>query len=111
MVLRGLARTLELDRVGQRRSWTVRRPHGVYTVTLRQSPLGDRILLDGSEVARAQPWKYDGAVRFKIDGAPAEVRFLTDTTAGTMWTELYVDGTIVPPDVPHAAPLAATPWG
>lgn len=111
IVLRSLARTLELDRIGQRRSWTVRRPHGVHAVLLRQSPLGDRILLDGNEVARAEPWKYDGGVRFKIDGAPAEIRFMTDTSAGTMWTELYVDGVSVPPDVRRAGPLPATRWG
>jgi len=110
-VLRSIARTLELDRIGQRRSWTVRRPHGVYVVALRQSPFGDRVLLDGKEVARAEPWKYEGALRFTIDGARAEVRFVTDTTAGTMWTDLYVDGVFVPPDARATEAPPPVRWG
>jgi hypothetical protein len=109
-VLRSLARTLELDRVGHRRSWTVRRHEGIYLVALRQSPLGDRVLLDGKEVARAEPWKYDGALRFTIDGARAELRFVTDTTQGTMWTELYVDGVLVPPDARRAPAQPPVHW-
>lgn len=110
-MLRGIARSLELDRVGYRRTWTVRRSHGVYVVALRQSPLGDHILLDGKEVARAQPWRYEGALRFSIDGVPAEARFVTDTTRGTMWTDLYVEGVLVPPDTRSAAPPRAVRWG
>ena len=109
-MLRGIARSLELDRVGYRRTWTVRRSHGVYVVALRQSPLGDHILLDGKEVARAQPWRYEGALRFAIDGTPAEVRFVTDTTRGTMWTDLYVDGSLVPPDTRSAPASPPVRW-
>jgi hypothetical protein len=109
-VFRGIARTLELDRVGVRRTWTVRRPHGVYTIVLRQTPFGDRILLDGMEIARAEPWKYEGAVRFKVEGAPAEVRFVTDTTAGTMSTELFVDDEKVLPDAGSIAPAPSVSW-
>ncbi|HJW49859.1 MAG TPA: hypothetical protein VJ726_10620 [Candidatus Limnocylindria bacterium] len=109
-MLRGIARSLDLDRVGYRRTWTVRRSHGVYVVALRQSPLGDHILLDGKEVARAQPWRYEGALRFAIDGAPAEARFVTDTTRGTMWTDLYVDGVLVPPDTRMAATPPPVRW-
>jgi hypothetical protein len=110
-VLRGIARTLELDRIGYRRSWTVRRQQGVYVVSLRQTPFGDRILLDGKEVARADPWKYEGALRFAIDGSRAEVRFLTDTTQGTMWTDLYVDGVLVPADARSEAAEPRVRWG
>jgi hypothetical protein len=110
-VLRSIARTLELDRVGHRRSWTVRREQGVYVVALRQSPLGDRVLLDGKEVARAYPWKYEGALRFAVDGARAEVRFVTDTTQGTMRTDLYVDGVLVPPDARSEPAQPRVHWG
>jgi hypothetical protein len=110
-VLRSIARTLEIDRVGYRRSWTVRRQKGVYLVELRQSPLGDHVLLDGKEVARAEPWKYDGGVRFTIDDVRAEVRFMTDTTRGTMWTELYVDGVLVPPDARFMPAPSPVRWG
>jgi hypothetical protein len=110
-VLRSIARTLELDRVGYRRSWTVRLPRGVYVVALRQSPLGDDVLLDGKAVARADPWRYEGGLRFAIEGAKAEVRFVTDTTQGTMWTELYVDGVLVPPDVRSAPAPSPVRWG
>lgn len=110
-MLRSIARTLELDRIGQRRSWTVRRQQGVYLVALRQSPLGDRVLLDGKEVARAEPWKYEGGLRFTIDGARAEIRFVTDTTQGTMWTDLYVDGVLVPPDPRSTQTPSPVRWG
>lgn len=110
-MLRSIARTLEIDRLGFRRSWTVRTPRGVYVVALRQSPLGDHVSLDGKEVARAEPWKYDGAVRFTIDNVRAEVRFMTDTTQGTMWTELYVDGVFVPPDKRFTSAPSPVRWG
>jgi hypothetical protein len=110
-VLRGIARRLELDRLGYRRTWTVRRPHGVFIVALRQSPLGDHILLDGKEVARADPWMYEGALRFTIDDAPARIRFVTDAARGTMHSELYVDGDLVPPDVRATPRLPAVAWG
>jgi hypothetical protein len=110
-MLRGIARTLDLDRIGHRRSWTVRREQGIYVVALRQSPLGDRVFLDGKEVARAHPWKYEGALRFTIDGARAEVRFLTDTTQGTMWTDLYVDGILVPADARSEPTQTRVRWG
>ena len=110
-MLRGIARSLELDRVGYRRIWTVRRSHGVYVVALRQSPLGDHILLDGKEVARARPWRYEGILRFAIDGAPAEARFMTDTTRGTMWVDLYVEGVLVPPDARSAPSPPPLRWG
>lgn len=110
-MLRSIARTLELDRVGHRRSWTVRREQGVYVVALRQTPLGDRVLLDGKEVARAYPWKYEGALRFAINGARAEVRFVTDTTQGTMWTDLYVDGVLVSPDARIETVRPRANWG
>lgn len=110
-MLRAIARTLELDRVGYRRSWTARLQQGVYVVALRQSPLGDRVLLDGKEVARAEPWKYEGALRFTIGGTRAEIRFVTDTTQGTMWTELYVDGVVVPPDARSTPVLPPVRWG
>ena len=109
-MFRGIARRLELDRVGVRRTWTVRREHGVYVLALRQSPLGDRVLLDGKEVARAEPWMYEGAMRFAIEGVPAEVRFVTDTTKGTMWTDLYVGGVLVPPDAGRTSPPRPLPW-
>lgn len=110
-MLRSIARTLEIDRLGFRRSWTVRTPQSVYVVALRQSPLGDHVLLDGKEVARADPWKYDGGVRFAIDGGRAEVRFMTDTAQGTMWTELYVDGVLVPPDQRPTSTASPVRWG
>lgn len=111
VLLRGIARTLELDRIGHRRSWTVRRHQGVYVVSLRQTPFGDRVLLEGKEVARADPWKYEGALRFAIDGSRAEVRFVTDTTQGTMWTDLYVDGVLVPPDARREPAQPRVHWG
>lgn len=88
----------------------MRRQHGVYVLALRQSPLGDRVLLDGKEVARAEPWMYEGAMRFAIEGAPAEVRFVTDTAKGTMWTDLYVDGVLVSPDAGRTSPPRPLPW-
>lgn len=102
---------LELDRIGIRRTWTVRRPHGVYLVALRQSPLGDRILLDGREVARLDAFAYDAVARFAIDGAPAEVRVVTDTALGTLTSHLFVAGEAVAPDVRTGPPPRGPAWG
>lgn len=102
---------LELDRLGIRRTWTVRRPHGVYLVALRQSPLGDRILVDGREVARLDAFAYDAVARFAIDGAPADVRVVTDTALGTLTSHLFVAGEPVAPDARTGPPSRGTPWG
>ena len=110
-VWRRVVAALELDRLGIRRTWTVRREHGVYLVALRQSPLGDRILLDGNEVARLDAFAYDAVARFEVDGAPAEVRVVTDTAQGTLTSHLYVGGEAVPPDVRSAPTGPPTRWG
>jgi hypothetical protein len=110
-LLKRIARGLDLDRIGQRRSWTVRLPHGVYLVALRQSVLGDHILVDGREVARLEPWEYERSLRFPVGEGSAELRPVTDTGAGTFRTDLYVDGVLVPADERHAAPPARVRWG
>lgn len=106
-----ITRGLELDRLGIRRTWTIRRPHGVYHVALRQSPLGDRILLDGRDVARLDAFAYDAVARFVIDDLPAEVRVVTDTAQGTLTSHLFVAGDAVAPDVRKAPSPAAPRWG
>jgi hypothetical protein len=111
MLWRRVAGALDLGRLGVRRTWTVRRQHGVHVVSVRQSPLGDTVLLDGAEVGRTDPWSYDSVVPFTLAGAPAAVRYRTDTAAGTMWTELYVDGERVAPDVRRFPVPADTRWG
>lgn len=108
---RRVAAALDLDRLGIRRTWTIRRPHGVYTVALRQSPFGDRILLDGRAVARLDAFAYDAVARFAIDGIPAEVRVVTDTAQGTLTSHLFVAGDAVAPDVRTGPPPVATRWG
>lgn len=110
-VLRRIARGLEVDRIGFRRAWTVRLAHGVYLVALRQSILGDHILVDGKEVARLEPWEYERRLRFRVGDAPAELRPVTDSSAGTFRTDLYVDGELVPADERRAAPAAKVAWG
>lgn len=110
-VLKRIARELDLDRIGQRRSWTVRLPHGVYLVALRQSILGDHIFVDGREVARLEPWEYERSLRFRVGEGSAELRPVTNTGAGTFRTDLYVDGALIPADERHAAPPATVRWG
>jgi hypothetical protein len=110
-ILKRIVRELELDRIGYRRSWTVRLPHGIYLVALRQSILGDHILVDGREMARLEPWEYERSLRFPVGQASAELRPVADTGAGTFRTDLYVDGVLVPADERHVARPARVRWG
>lgn len=107
---RWIARGLELDRLGFRRSWTVRRADGIYLVSLRQSPLGDRVLLDGREVGRTDAFAFDTIVPFTLGAVPAAVHYVSDTAAGTMRTDLFVDGERIAPDLRPVAPVRRTPW-
>jgi hypothetical protein len=103
-LLRGIARAFELDTLsaGERRSWTVRLEHGVHLVRLDQSPLGNRLFLDGREVARSGPWTYEDPLRFRVGGQPAEVRFSADERSGSLRTQLLVAGEPVRADPPRA---------
>jgi hypothetical protein len=110
-VVRRVAHGLGLDRLGYRSTWTVRLAHAVHLVALRESPLGEDVLVDGAMVTRADPWDFTRPVRFRIGDAPAEVRFVTDTDAGTLRTDLFVGGDLIAPDEAHAVPVRRAFWG
>jgi hypothetical protein len=105
---RGVRHRLDLDR--PRRSWTVRLEHGIHLVAIHQSLTGDHVLVDDTEVARADPWAYDQVLRFSVGGLPAEISFVTDAVRGTMHTDLYVAGVYVRPDVRRVSLVPGPTW-
>jgi hypothetical protein len=103
-----VARALDLG--GPAITWTVRRPHGVHLVEMRRSPFGDRVLVDGREAGRSDPWRFGQTVRVGVGDTRAELRIVADTEAGTLRNELWVDDAMVPPDARRAPPAVVSRW-
>lgn len=95
---------------GERRSWTVRLEHGVYLVRLDESPLGNRLFVDGREVARTRSWDFEQPLPVDLGEDHGEVRFNTDVRKGTLATELIVGGRAVAPDRPARGKLRDVNW-
>lgn len=109
---RRIQQTLDLQRVtaGERRSWTVRLEHGVYLVRLDESPLGNRLFVDGREVARTSSWDFERPIPLDLGEGRGEVRFRADPREGTLATELIVGGRAIAPDRPARGRLRHLDW-
>lgn len=109
---RRIQQGLDLRRVtaGQRRSWTVRLEHGVYLVRLDESPMGNRLFVDGREVARTSSWDYERPIPLDLGEDRGEVRFSADARTGTFVTELIVGGRAIAPDRPARGKLGQLDW-
>lgn len=101
---------LQLLAPGERRSWTVRLEHGVYLVRLDESPIGNRLFLDGREVARTSSWDFEQPIPVDLGEDRGEVRFNADLRKGTFATELVVGGRAVAPDRPARGKLRQIDW-
>lgn len=111
-VWRRIQQTFDLQRVtaGERRSWTVRLEHGVYLVRLDESPIGNRLFVDGREVARTSSWDYERPIPLDLGEDRGEIRFRADARRGTLETELVVGGRTMAPDRPAGGRLRQLDW-
>lgn len=109
---RRIQQGLDLQRVtaGERRSWTVRLEHGIYLVRLDESPIGNRLFVDGREVARTSAWDYERPIPLDLGEDRGEVRFRADPRNGTLVTELIVGGRTIAPDRPARGKLPQLDW-
>lgn len=109
---RRIQQGLDLQRVsaGERRSWTVSLDHGIYLVRLDESPLGNRLFVDGREVARTSSWEYERPIPLDLGEDRGEIRFRADARRGTLETELVIAGRSVAPDRPAGGRLRQLDW-